>query len=275
MLATFHTHSFFCDGIMTPEDYVLSAIAKGFAAIGFSSHAPVLFETCWTMKPDRLQEYISTVLKLKEQYRGRIQVYLGLETDFYPGSVDYRSYPGLDYTIGSVHFIYHAAGQRYMALDGTSEEFTQTRDVVFKGEVRALIEKYYHLLAEMLRQQPPSILGHLDILKKNNAGSRFFIETEDWYRKAVEEALDAAAKQQVIVEVNTGGIARGYTDEMYPSDWILSCMRERNIPIVLNSDAHHPELIDAYYPQAVQKLKAAGYIHQKILLNNIWQDVPL
>lgn len=275
MLATYHSHSFFCDGKLTPEDYILSAIAKGFAAIGISSHAPVCFETGWTMKPDRLQEYIQTVLELKEKYRSRIQVYLGLETDFYPGSEDYRNHPALDYTIGSLHFIHHAEGQKYMALDGTPEEFIETRDIIFKGEARALVQKYYQLLAEMLRQQPPCILGHMDVLKKNNIGSRFFSETENWYRKAVEEVLEAVMEQQVIVEVNTGGIARGYTTEMYPSDWIISCMRERNIPIVLNSDAHHPDLIDAYYPQAVEKLKTLGYTSQRILLDNIWQYVAL
>lgn len=275
MLATFHTHNCFCDGKMTPEDYILSAIEKGFPAIGMSSHAPVCFDTEWTMKPGRLQEYMKTVLYLKEKYHGRIQVYAGLETDFYPGTVDYRIYPGLDYTIGSVHFIHDTAGKRYMALDGTPEEFMATRDVIFKGEVRALIEKYYQLLTEMLWQQPPSILGHLDVLKKNNTGSRFFIETENWYRKAVEEVLDVVVEQNVIVEINTGGIARGYTTEMYPADWIISCMRERNIPIILNSDAHRPDLIDAYYPQAIERLKSLGYTSQRILLDNIWQDVPL
>jgi histidinol-phosphatase (PHP family) len=275
MYSTYHTHSLFCDGKMTPEDYILSAISKGFCAIGISSHAPVCFETGWTMKPERLANYIETGLMLKEKYRSRIQVYLGLETDYYQGAVDYRSYPGLDYTIGSVHFIHHAAGLRYMALDGTPEEFLETRDVIFKGDARALIEKYYQLLSDMLRQQPPCILGHLDVLKKNNSGRRFFDEAESWYRKAVEGALDAVEEQQVIVEVNTGGIARGYTTEMYPSDWILSLMRERKISIVLNSDAHHPDRIDAYYPQAVEKLKAVGYTHQRILLDNTWQDVPL
>ena len=52
-------------------------------------------------------------------------------------------------------------------------------------------------------------------------------------------------------------------------------MREHDIPVVLNSDAHRPDMIDAYYPQAVKKLKAVGYTHQKILLDNIWQDFPL
>ncbi len=275
MIASFHTHSSFCDGVATPEEYILSAIAKGFVAIGISSHAPVSFEAYWTMKSERLQEYFSKVLSLKEKYRDKIQVYLGLETDYYPGSADYRIYPELDYTVGSIHFIYHAEGQRYIALDNTPEELMEARDVIFQGKIQALVEKYYQLLVDMIRKQPPSILGHLDVLKKNNVGSRFFSENESWYHEAVEKVLDAVVEQKIIVEVNTGGIARGYTDEMYPSDWILARMREHDIPVVLNSDAHRPDMIDAYYPQAVKKLKAVGYTHQKILLDNIWQDFPL
>ncbi len=38
MIANFHTHTVFCDGRNTPEEVVLSAIEKGFSAIGFSGH---------------------------------------------------------------------------------------------------------------------------------------------------------------------------------------------------------------------------------------------
>lgn len=275
ILATYHTHSVFCDGEMTPEDYVLSAIRKGFKAIGISSHAPVSFSTDWTMKPGRLNEYIDTISMLKEKYRGRIQVYTGLETDYYPGGRDYRQYPGLDYTVGSVHFIYHESANRYLSFDGTLEEFQEMNDTLFDGNTRALVEGYYRLLIQMIRLRPPEILGHLDVLKKNNAGSRFFDETETWYRKIVTETLDAIREREIIVEVNTGGISRGYTAEMYPSDWILALMRERNIPVVLSSDAHHPDTIDAFYPEALKKMKDMGYVTQRILMDDRWQDVPL
>lgn len=275
MLTTYHTHSLFCDGKLMPEDYILTAISKGFTAIGISSHAPVCFETDWTMKPEKMDDYMHSVLALKEKYRGKLQIYAGLETDYYPGCRDYRKYPGLDYTIGSVHFIHHQQSNQYMALDGTHDEFIKTRDIVFDGEVRYLIEKYYTLLIEMVQNQTPDILGHLDIIKKNNKGNRFFNEFEPWYREAVEQALDVIQKQNVIVEINTGGISRGYTTELYPSDWILAAMRQRDIPVMLNSDAHHPDTIDVYYPQAREKLKSAGYTQQRILLDNSWQNVPL
>lgn len=275
MLTTYHTHSQFCDGKMTPEDYVLSAIRKGFTAIGLSSHAPVTFETHWTMKPEKLSSYIDNVLHLKEKYRNRIQIYLGLETDYYPGGPDYRDTSGLDYTIGSVHFIQQLGTERVMALDGTPEEFIETRDILFNGDTRALVEQYYHLLMELIQKRPPDILGHLDVLKKNNAMNRFFDESQSWYQDIVVQTLDLIRQKQIIVEINTGGIARGYTTEVYPSDWIIAMMKQRDIPIMLNSDAHHPDAIDAFYAEATDKLKAAGYTQQRVLLDGIWQDINL
>lgn len=106
MLANYHTHSAFCDGEMMPEDYVLAAVRKGFSAIGFTSHAPVPFCTDWTMKPENLDKYIENINDLKKKYKNQIQIYTGLETDFYPGSADFRNHPGVDFTIGSVHFIH-------------------------------------------------------------------------------------------------------------------------------------------------------------------------
>lgn len=275
MLATYHTHSYFCDGAMNPEDYVRAAVDKGFTAIGFSSHAPVLFETDWTMKPELLSDYIETILRLKEKYKNRIQVYAGLETDYYPNSPDYRGMPGLDYTIGTVHFLYSKTKYRYMALDGTPEEFIETLDTTFYGDVEAMVTAYYSLYAEMIRKRPPDIAGHIDVLKKNNAGDRFFSEKSQWYRLAVETVLNEIKKQGIIVEVNTGGISRGYTTEVYPSVWILKMMREMEIPVVLNSDAHNPDWIDAYYDKALEMIKSAGYTTQRVLLDGVWQDVKL
>ncbi len=275
MLSTYHTHSLFCDGAMMPEDYVIAAIEKGFSTLGFSSHAPVAFETDWTMRRENLEKYIEIIQWLKEKYKNKIQLYLGLETDYYPGGPDYRSLPDLDFTIGSVHFIYHKATNRYMALDGTVDEFRETRDTVFLGNAEKLVKAYYTLLTEMVQKRTPDIVGHLDILKKNNFGSRFFNESETWYRSLVEQALIEVKAHDVIVEVNTGGISRGYTKEVYPSGWILKMMREMDIPIVLNSDAHHPDWIDAYYDKALQIIKSAGYARQRVLLDGIWQDVAL
>lgn len=276
MLSTYHTHNVFCDGQKTPEDYVLAAIEKGFSAIGFSSHAPFLFDTGWTMKRENLSRYIESIKELKEKYSNQIQVYTGLETDFYPNCRDFRNHPGIEYTIGSVHFMYYnEENNKSLTVDGPMDEFRELLDSVFDRNVRRLVETYYDLVAEMVKTCPPDILGHLDIVKKNNSNSLFFSESHSWYRNKVEEVLDVISKSNVIVEVNTGGISRGYTAETYPSEWIMKLMRDMDIPVILNSDAHHPDWIDSYYAEAVEILKRSGYTRQKVLINGNWQDVPL
>ncbi len=275
MITNYHTHCAFCDGKMMPEDYVLSAAKKGFSSIGFTSHAPVLFETDWTMKPANLPIYIDLINSLKGKYKNEIQIYTGLETDYYPGCKDYRDYPGVDYTIGAIHFIYDEKNRKYMALDGSIDEFIETLDITFNGDIQALVEVYYDLLREMLKTHTPDILAHLDVIKKNNINNQFFIETDSWYRKQVEELLKIIKKNNVIVEVNTGGISRGYTTDVYPSSWILRLMKQMDIPLVLNSDAHHPDWIDTYYNNALDIIKKSGYTHERILYDGHWQDVIL
>ena len=39
MKVNYHTHTTWCDGRDTPEEMVQAALARGFAEIGFSSHA--------------------------------------------------------------------------------------------------------------------------------------------------------------------------------------------------------------------------------------------
>lgn len=275
MLATYHTHSVFCDGKMMPEEYVLAAIRKGFQAIGFTSHAPVLFGADWTMKPENLGKYIETIQGLKKKYMNRIQVYTGLETDYYPGCIDYRSYPGIDYTIGSIHFIYDEKNDRYLSVDGLEEEYAELINNVFMGDVQAFVSAYFDQIEEMVKKQPPDIVGHIDIIKKNNRNSFYFSENDKWYRDKVEETLNIISKCNITVEVNTGGISRGYTNDLYPSEWMLKLIREMNIPIVLNSDAHHPDFIDSCYNDAVKTLKKMGFTHQRVLSDGLWQNIPL
>ena len=95
-----HTHSTFCDGINTPEEIVLGAIAKGMPAVGFSGHGYTPYDLRYCMKDT--EGYRREILRLKEKYRGEIEVYLGLEEDaFYPA--DRTKF---DYIIGSCHYFF-------------------------------------------------------------------------------------------------------------------------------------------------------------------------
>ncbi|MEL6846638.1 MAG: PHP domain-containing protein, partial [Bacteroidota bacterium] len=83
----FHSHSHFCDGKGSPEEQVKSAIEKGMASFGFSSHCPVPFETSWAMKASALPEYLRETRRLQTSYADQIELYVGLEVDYIPSII--------------------------------------------------------------------------------------------------------------------------------------------------------------------------------------------
>lgn len=275
----YHTHSRYCDGAGEPAEYAEAAVNKGFAALGFSSHAPLPFASDWTMKPDDLPRYTAEIRSLAERYRGTLEIYLGLEIDYIPGvmgpSDERFAQAGLEYTIGSVHMIRDDRSGRYLAIDGPVEEYETLIRSVFSGDARAFAERYFTLMSEMAERHRPDIIGHLDVLMKNNIGMRFFSGTESWYLDAACGTLEAIKASGAVLEVNSGGLARRRTEFLYPSLPLLTVARELEIPVMLNADAHEPGHIDAFYDRGHALLRAAGYREVRVLLAGTWQDVEL
>jgi len=278
-LANYHTHSVFCDGEGDLESYVLAALTCGFDALGFSSHAPIPDFKTYVMDDSQLQTYCDTIRNLQIKYRNNIQIYLGLEIDYIPavlgpGSPQF-SCLGLDYKIGSVHFIKNPSNGQYWELDESSEGFEKIIEEIFKGKIQDFISYYYLLLRQMIRQHNPDIIGHLDLIKKFNSNSDYFSEDAPWYVAEVRQTLQAIAAAGSILEINTGGIARGYLKTPYPSAWIIAEARKLGIPIILSSDAHLPGSVNAGFEQAIALLHKAGYFFQRRLVNGRWQDTLL
>lgn len=274
-ISTFHSHSRYDDGRGELREYAERAAAMGMKCFGFSGHAPVAFQTDWNMKLSDLDRYVRETKQLKEEFSDRIELYTGLETDFYDACVDWRLRSGMEFTIGSVHFLKNQETGIYMPVDGNAQEFRETLNEGFDGDIETFGEAYFHQVREMLMTMPPNIVGHLDVFRKNNAGDRFFDEEDEWYRDQIMNTLDVISVTDVIVEVNTGGISRGYVTEPYPSRWILEACHELNIPIMLNSDTHAPDTLACHYDESLDMLREIGFRTQRVLLGGQWQDVPL
>ncbi|MBN1837028.1 MAG: histidinol-phosphatase [Spirochaetales bacterium] len=261
--SNYHCHSRLDDGVGELADYAAAAVEKGLATLGFSGHAPVPFETGWTMPPERLPEYLATVRRLKEEYAGRLEILLGLEVDFLPGllSVDspWIQELDLDFTVGSVHFLGRLRNGTWWTGDGPLAELEQGLEESYGGDIQAAVERFYALTAQMAAESPPDIIGHFDVIKKNNRDGRFFSEDAPWYRRAVRATLDAIARAGSIVEVNTGGLVRNTSGALYPSEWILAECLRRGIPVMVNSDAHRPEHIDGHFRESYALLRQVGY----------------
>lgn len=275
----YHTHTHHCDGNGEPHEYAEAALRKGMSSLGFSGHNVVPFPTDWTMPAERLESYLREIREVRERYRGALDVFLGIEADFIPGMIS-PVHPainglGLDFVIGSVHFVGPSDGDHAWTVDGPREEMDAALRDGFGGDARQLVERYYALVAIMAETAAPDIIAHFDVVKKNNRDGRLFSEEDPWYRAAVRRALEAIRGSKSILEINTGGVVRNTSGAFYPSPWILEEARRMNIPVVVSSDAHRPENLDGMFPEAVQLLRAAGYRTQRQLTRSGWIDVDL
>lgn len=258
-----HTHSTYCDGSKEVEEMILGAIKYKYNIIGISSHGPLPFANDWTIKKEKLNNYIKEVQDLKSKYKGKIKVLLGLELDYIVDYkmeyIDKRIFNRLDYWIGSVHFLGKNKGNEYWTVDYNSEELKQGIKESFDGDVQKAVSKYYNYVEDMIENYNPPILGHLDLIKKNNKDGVLFNERDRWYRERVLSVLDKIKLSKTVVELNTGGKYRGYSDSYYPSNWILKEIKARNIPLTISRDAHDIESLDYEYEESIELLKSVGF----------------
>jgi hypothetical protein len=63
--------------------------------------------------------------------------------------------------------------------------------------------------------------------------------------------------------------------ELYPRVEYLSRMREMNIPVMVNSDCHYPDLVNDGRKEVFELLKQAGFKSTRELVKGKWQDIAL
>jgi histidinol-phosphatase (PHP family) len=282
-----HTHTVFCDGKDEVETYCRGAWERGFHSIGFSAHAPIFKKTGiqsdWHLGEDRLEPYLEAVREAQKRWAPRLPVYLGLEIDYFsglmgPADPDYRDL-GLDFTIGSVHYVFPPQGPA-ITVDSSPEEFRGDLKSAFNNDGEALMTAYWDALLEMILKGGFDILGHLDLVKKNNRDGRYFSPDSPRYREKSAAIIGPIAASGVVVEANTGGLIRNSTGEIYPGEGLLRSLGERRVPVIITADAHRAEHLGGHYESARETLLRAGYT-QTVLFggrsggNPIWETDPL
>lgn len=264
-----HTHHFRCghaDGNI--RDYIEAGIAAGLQVIGISDHTPYFGhpeEQAFphiAMGKAELAAYVGEVLELKREYAGRIEVLLGIESDYFPEHAElYRrtlaQYP-FDYIIGSVHSteglsIFNKG--RWKKLDSRAQIAAKT--------------EYYRLISESAKSGMFQILGHIDAMKGNYPA---FADIE------TPEPLDACLRTigecGVSIEVNTSGKTK-LCGGWYPSDAILERALHFGVEITFGSDAHKPFRVGDELDAVAVRLKEIGFGHWVYYRNKTKQVVPL
>jgi histidinol-phosphatase (PHP family) len=247
-----HTHHERCGHARGQiKDYIEAAIKNGLQVIGIADHSPYFSSEedqpypHIAMPKSEFPYYIQEVLKLKELYAGKIDVLLGVESDFFPENVDhYRSFFDLypfDYIIGSIHDVDGISIFKKGRWEGlTEEEKIKTK------------ETYYALIEQSARSGMFQILGHIDAMKG------FYPAFSTIQTKAVEQTLKVIGENNLAIEINTSGKTKD-VGGWYPSDEILEMVRHYGVKVTFGSDAHDPHRVGDEFELVQARLKEIGF----------------
>ena len=276
LITNYHTHTVFCDGCAEAICFVDEAIRQGVASLGFSAHAPVNFPTNWTINPAQVGAYYDEIHRLKREYADRLDIYCGLEADFFPDILpEVRSlYSGYqwDYIIGSVHFIgKYPNGQRW-CIDGPHEEFLDGWHKIMNCDPLLPIQQYFKSTREMVHTMRPDIIGHMDKIKIQYRPDCLVPDTHPFFCEQVMATLEEIAATDCIVEVSTRGIQKGQTEDYFPGRWVIAEMYKMNIPVTICSDAHAPFSLTFGFDIARTMLRETGYQTLMMLKNGQWTE---
>jgi histidinol-phosphatase (PHP family) len=247
-----HTHHDRCGHARgSIRDYIEAAIDKGLTIIGISDHSPYFSSEedqphpYIAMGKSQFPEYIDEVLQLKQLYKGKIDVLLGVESDFFPEHAErYRScfdrYP-FDYIIGSVHHVDGINIFRKGRWDGlTEQEKIRTK------------ETYYSLIEHSARSGMFQILGHIDAMKG------FYPSFSSIQTAAVEHTLKVIGEYDMAIEINTSGKTKD-VGGWYPSDDILELARHYGVKVTFGSDSHDSDRVGDDFELVQRHLKEIGF----------------
>lgn len=274
----FHTHSNFCDGKNSIEEMCQAAIDRGLEILGFSSHAPVPFKNEWSMSFSHVQEYQDKIKVVQELHKGKLQVFKGLEADYIPNRTvpfaDWYRMLRLDYLIGGIHFVAIEGSDALWSIDGPVEPYDEGLQLHFQGNIQKAVHAYYSQMRDMVTEEKPDVVAHLDKITMHNAG-RYFTDEEAWYKAEVHETLETIARHGTIVEINTRGLYRRKHTDFYPSVSIIQQCVQMGIPLTISTDAHASDECDKGFELATDAILRCGGRHIMYLHNGRWNQVAL
>ena len=236
-----HNHTQWSDGTNSVSEVVEFAQNSGLVAVGISDHFCLRKKLKGNLDIDTIKYYIEDVNRVKT--KSSIPVLLGAELEL-PISVEEfnecykikRMYK-FDFFIGSIHFLPN--GQNIGSTDANSPLS------VLLTEHRW----YWGAMNSLLRGELIDIIGHMDLIKLSGK------QMEKYLSQEIDSFLSGVKKYGKIVEVNTSGYDRTWINDTYPSVNIIKKCIEKNIPLILSSDAHDKKDIVRYFEQTEKLIK--------------------
>jgi histidinol-phosphatase (PHP family) len=247
-----HMHTPLCKHAWgEPEEYAQQAVKAGLKGIIFTCHCPMPdgFWPTVRMSESEFDTYVAIVQRAANAFKGKLDIRLGIESEYYPGCEEYiaklHQRAEFHYVLGAVHW----QAKEYLNKfeTGTIENFRRT---------------YFDHLAKSAESGLYDCLAHPDLVKNYHPDSWCFAIVKN----TVSTVLDRIAATGVAMELNTSGLNKSYS-EMNPGLEMLRMMADRKIPVVIGSDSHRPVRVGEHFVTALNHLIEAGYENVSYFLN--------
>ncbi|MHA2197609.1 MAG: histidinol-phosphatase HisJ family protein [Promethearchaeota archaeon] len=270
-LMDYHCHNRRCGHALGEiEEYIVAGIEKNLQEIGISDHFPLraiiddpqLFDIIKkaSMDVEEFPKYINEIKALREKYKDKIKIKISTEVNFAtPGRALIRQksilepyIDDLDYILGAIHDVKWHESPVIIMDPRESSEALKTY-----GFEKINIE-YIKKLGKLVKTDFFDVIAHFD-----NQRVLFRPKSPNYSHKAWQELLsllDLIKSRGMAIEINTSGILKKIGSQ-FPSDKIVREIIQRDIPVMLGSDAHSPEYIGYMFEEFLEKAKKWGLSH--------------
>lgn len=222
----FHVHTFRCrHADEVPDDvYVKKAIEMGVKSIWFTDHAPFPENPFgYRMMYDELDEYLDTLLELKDIYKNQIDIHIGLEAEYFPTYDKNGYYQQLK---ADERLDLLLLGQHMAQTDEGGYTFSWDKEKLDRDEAGAL--------GKAICQGIES--GYFDIVAHPDRSFRRKKHWDDDMAYISENIISTAGKHGLILEQNE--TSKRHKHHYWEEFWK---MNEGRCQIVIGLDAHSPE----------------------------------
>ena len=265
-----HTHTNFCDGKQDVETIVRRSIELQLDSIGFSGHSHCEYiKSSSSMSPEATRQYKVEIAKQKKKFENQIEIFCGLEFDQYSDD----DLQGYDYIIGTNHYL--KMGNEFVGFDRDKEEVQSIINNYFDGDGLRFAREYYRQLSQLPAYGNFDLVGHFDLITKNNENGELFDENNPAYRKYALECLHALAEKISVFEINTGAMARGYRTTPYLNPFILKEMNKLGVGITISSDCHDCNFLTCGFDRAIELCKECGVRELQVLTKGGFKGLAL
>ncbi len=208
-----------------------------------------------------LDRYVEDVLAAKA---AGLPVILGLEVDYYPGSMDavaslLAGYP-FDVLLGSIHWL-------GTWMFDNLEDSVAMRVWDERGTDLAW-RRYIEALEELAATKTCDVLAHPDLIKI--IGRRPPTALLDEFSERIAQA---AKSSKMAAEISSAGLHKPVA-EIYPSNDLLSRFHKLGVPVTTASDAHGMARVGDHHADLVQLAIDAGYEELQAFRGRVGYAVP-